>query len=169
MFIKSIYPLLLVLLSFVFYASECKEGAENNKQETVKENVAQATEQEPKQEINTPGLNKLFNSTWRLASFNDDKIDYELYGERAFILRFNESKNYEFSLDVNSCVGSLQADDRGSIKFEMPGCTELCCDSEFAMQVANAFSKIQKYRILQLRNLVLLGDNTKLLFDAAEE
>ena len=167
---KRTYQLIAILFasSLLFCSSECNEQKENNAEENTEQKI-NVDSLKNAMNNNTPGLQKLLNSTWRLEKFNGELIDHEKYGQEAFILQFRNGIQYSFSLDVNACGGSVTTDNKGAITFEMPGCTEMCCDSEFAMQIINALPKVEKYRLPALRDLVLLGAENKLEFEAAEE
>ena len=166
---KRTYQLIAILFAstILFCSSKCNKQKENKEEST--EQTINTDSLKNAMNNNTPGLQKLLNSTWRLERFNGETIDHEKYGQEAFILQFTNGVQYAFSLDVNACGGSLKTDNKGTIAFEMPGCTEMCCDSEFAMQVINALHKVEKYRIPELRYLVLLGAENKFEFEAAEE
>ena len=166
---KRTYQLIAILFAstILFSSSECNEQTENREENT--EQIVDTDSLKNAMNNNTPGLQKLLSSTWRLERFNGEVIDHDKYGQGAFILQFTNGNQYAFSLDVNACGGSLKTDNKGAITFEMPGCTEMCCDSEFAMQIINALPKVNKYRIPALQNLVLLGAENKFEFEAAEE
>lgn len=165
---KYFFPVILFFVVIILTSSECNEANEKSSEKNTEQTLNQDSLKWV-MEQNTPGMQRLLQSTWRLETFNGEAIDHEVYGEQAFVLQFKNGVNYEFSLDVNNCGGSVKADDRGGIKFEMPGCTEMCCDSELAMQISNALSKVEKYRLPELRDLFLLGEDVKMTFKAAEE
>lgn len=80
-----------------------------------------------------------------------------------YILKFIDDIQYTINLDVNSCGGNYTNFGNGSIKIEPAGCTEICCDSEYAEDLIQILSTITKY-YGKGNELILEGDGKIILF-----
>lgn len=65
--------------------------------------------------------------------------------DSTYILRFLNDAEYTLDLDVNSCMGQYENPIKGEIDFHALGCTEICCDTDFARDVSLLFSKMNRY------------------------
>jgi len=63
----------------------------------------------------------------------------------SYILSFTSENTYAINLDVNNCFGDYDITSDGNIDFGLMGCTEICCDSEFAQNLSQLFPKMTKY------------------------
>ena len=48
------------------------------------------------------------------------------------VIEFNNDGTYYLKLDMNSCIGIFTLTDNSGISMTAPGCTKICCDSEFS-------------------------------------
>ncbi|MEM1320814.1 MAG: hypothetical protein AAGG75_11195 [Bacteroidota bacterium] len=75
-------------------------------------------------------ITQLENTSWRVTLYEENDSFAEPPG--TYVLEVN-STSFTLSLDVNNCGGNLQiCDDDQLINFTEAGCTEACCDSDFA-------------------------------------
>lgn len=65
--------------------------------------------------------------------------------ENTYILRFTSNTGYNLSLDVNTCMGTYEIPENGDIEMHAMACTKICCDSEFAEDLALLFPKMTGY------------------------
>ena len=82
--------------------------------------------------------------------------------DSTYILYFSNEKTYNLKLDVNNCVGLYEIPDKGSIMFQVMACTKICCDTEFALDLASLFPKMTSYYVME-NKLHLEGDGEILL------
>jgi len=64
---------------------------------------------------------------------------------KSYILEFTSDTTYNFIFDVNDCFGYYEIISNGNIKISAMGCTEICCDSDFAVGLMQLFPKMNKY------------------------
>ena len=84
---------------------------------------------------------------------NDWKVDkIRPFGQNAFqttdslyIFHFNGDGSCYVNLDVNTCGSYYEVPNAGSIKFQTVACTEICCDTDFAVDLRALFSKMTSY------------------------
>ena len=50
-------------------------------------------------------------------------------------------------LDNNNCSGSFKTADDDNIEITEPGCTKMCCDSDFSNKVALMLPQVASYSI----------------------
>jgi heat shock protein HslJ len=62
-----------------------------------------------------------------------------------YILRFISNSEYNLDLDVNMCSGLYEIPDQGKLEIQPMACTEVCCDSEFAEEMAFLLPRMTEY------------------------
>ena len=77
----------------------------------------------------------------------------------SYILEFFDNNEFDINLDVNRCGGNYNIKDEGLIEFKGLGCTEKCCDSDFAEDLSGLLTKMTKYS----------GTDNKLIFEGEGE
>lgn len=88
----------------------------------------------------------------------DDAATYDR-PDADYILTFDSDTSLTIVLDVNTCFGIYSIPENGTITLEQGiGCTEACCDSEFAETMVNCFSAITSY----------YGQGNRLVFENSE-
>jgi len=65
--------------------------------------------------------------------------------KKSYILEFTSDTTYSFIFNVNDCFGHYEIISSGNIKVDAMGCTQMCCDSDFAVQLSQLFPKMSKY------------------------
>jgi len=63
----------------------------------------------------------------------------------SYVLEFTSDTTYKLKLDVNSCFGYYEIINSGNITISLMGCTEVCCDSDFAEDLSQLFPKMTEY------------------------
>ncbi|MCC5915892.1 MAG: META domain-containing protein [Cryomorphaceae bacterium] len=69
---------------------------------------------------------------------------------------FGTDKSLTVNLDVNTCQTKFESCTCGSMVIDPIGCTEACCDSEFAVQMIEMMKDVDRYDISS-EVLVLAG------------
>ena len=86
---------------------------------------------------------------------NDWKVDkIRSSGQKAYqstdslyIFHFNGDGSFYLILDVNTCGSYYEIPNAGNIKFQTVACTEICCDTNFAVDLSALFSKMRSYYV----------------------
>jgi len=109
--------------------------------------------------------NILSTNAWKINSYRiGNPVAYSFTTED-YIFNFNgEKKTYELNLDVNDCSGSFIISDKISIELESPGCSEICCDSDFAEELLRVIPIITNYQI-RGNLLWLVGDGVTIILE----
>lgn len=101
-----------------------------------------------------------------ITSNNWEVVKIKIQGEstytkakESYVLEFVSDTTYTFNLDVNNCGGHYEIVNNGNINISVMGCTEICCDSEFAENLANLLPKMTAY----------YGKGTELIFEGQGE
>lgn len=64
------------------------------------------------------------------------------------IIEIKTDGTYNLKLDMNGCFGNFSlSDSSSSISFSAAVCTEICCDSEFSLKIANMLHQVKTYQI----------------------
>lgn len=98
---------------------------------------------------------QLLQGNWRVVSIQPTGQDVES-APAEYILQFGEDGNLSLRLDVNSCFSRFNTFNGGGLDIESVGCTEICCDTPFAQQLAVMLSGMEHFEI-QGRTLTLHG------------
>ena len=66
----------------------------------------------------------------------------------SYILKLDSDGTFSLRLDVNNCSGTYEVDLQNKrISFESVACTEACCDSAPALDIAAVLGKVVRYEI----------------------
>ncbi len=103
----------------------------------------------------TDNTAQLLQGDWRVISIEATGQAVE-NAAADYILQFGEDGNLSLRLDVNNCGGRFNTFNGGNIDIEPMGCTEACCDTPFAQQLAGLLSEMEHFDI-QGRTLTLQG------------
>lgn len=87
----------------------------------------------------------LQSSSWEIVKIKKLGDSDFISSSGAFILNFIDQETYTLKLDVNSCFANYSQSSQGNIALESPGCTKICCDSDFALDVLSLLPKMDKY------------------------
>lgn len=127
-----IYP---IVIFFLFFASSCNDN------ETA---------------LSIEGI----KGKWEAITFASlESVSYQKENNFNPIITFNEDGTYRLNLDRNSCGGSFTFSDQKNIEITVPGCTEICCDSDFSQKFANMLSKVSTFTINKDKTLLLHVDD----------
>lgn len=98
---------------------------------------------------------------WEVVKIREQSsFSYENANKR-YVLEFNNNE-FNINLDVNNCFGKYQIISREEIEIESLGCTEICCDSDFAENLSHLFPKMTKYSRIE-NNLIFEGEGEIIL------
>ena len=98
---------------------------------------------------------------WKVVSIKPEG-EAKQNAEADYILDFKEDNSVSLNLDINACGGSYDIPNEGSITFTAFGCTEACCDSEFAEEMVIMFPDMTSYYV-KGNELTLEGDGKIIL------
>lgn len=77
-------------------------------------------------------LDPFENSEWLVLRQKNGDLNFD--APRTYVLTFLSDGAYRINMDLNNCSGTYSyAPEEGSITFKRPACTEICCDSNFAV------------------------------------
>ncbi|MFK7931934.1 MAG: META domain-containing protein [Saprospiraceae bacterium] len=84
-------------------------------------------------------------SDWRVLQVkNGDNVNDPA---ASYILKLDSDGMYSLRLDVNTCTGTYEVDlENKRISFD-GGCTEACCDSDPALDIAEVLGKVVRYEL----------------------
>ncbi|MDX8337609.1 META domain-containing protein [Draconibacterium sp. IB214405] len=63
------------------------------------------------------------------------------------LIEFKSDGSYDLLLDVNACGGEYSLSVNDSISISSPGCTKICCDSEFSVKLSTMLPQVSTYTI----------------------
>ena len=87
----------------------------------------------------------LTSRDWRVEKIrNDGQLTY-ITTDSTYILQFHSDTEYNLNLDVNMCMGLYEVPDQGNIEIQPMACTKVCCDTEFAEELAFLLPKMTRY------------------------
>ena len=98
---------------------------------------------------------------WRIIHVKDIGTTFSQRAKEEYILEFSNDNHYSINLDVNDCWGNYNILNDKEIFISGSGCTEACCDSEFAEDLLELLKKMNKYNI-KGDNLFLLSNNQQI-------
>jgi len=93
----------------------------------------------------------LTTSDWKVDKIRKSGKLISESTDSTYILEFTGAETYNLALDVNACIGLYEIPHKGRIEFQPMACTEICCDSDFAMDLAALFPKMTVYYIMDNR------------------
>ena len=104
----------------------------------------------------------LTSSGWKVEKIrNSGQLIYS-GTDSTYVLRFTSATEYTLNLDVNACIGLYEVSHRGSIAMQPMACTEICCDTDFAWELAGLLPEMTAYYVMDNR-LYLEGDGEIIL------
>jgi len=74
-----------------------------------------------------------------------------------YVLEFKADSSITIKLDVNNCFSKYKLTNKNEITINTLGCTKVCCDSEFAQNLAQTLSKMEFFKI-KGNDLLFEGD-----------
>ena len=106
----------------------------------------------------------LTSNHWKVVKIkNDGQLTY-ITTDSTYILRFSSKTEYNLDLDVNICMGLYEVPGNGIIEIQPMACTKVCCDTEFAEELASLLPGMTRY-YARGEELYLEGDG-KIVFQA---
>lgn len=97
----------------------------------------------------SPERATILDNRWVVVSYQLTEADSVRNAPQPYTLSFNDSRNFSFQLDVNTCGGSVNFQTNNIILFtQSPTCTEACCDGAYARGVLTALKEVNRYELL---------------------
>jgi len=87
----------------------------------------------------------LTSSNWEVVKIKKQGESSYTKAEESYILKFTDKQTYNVNLDVNECFGEYNIKSSGNIYMSTMGCTEICCDSEFALSFSELLPKMTSF------------------------
>ena len=87
----------------------------------------------------------LSSKHWKVVKIKSDGQLGYTSTDSTYVLAFSSKTEYNMDLDVNMCAGFYEAPEPGSIEIQPMACTEVCCDSEFAEELAFLLPRMKEY------------------------
>lgn len=90
----------------------------------------------------------LQSSSWEIVKIKKSGESVYTFATSSYILDFTSRETYALKLDVNSCFSGYSIGSLGNIAMDCPGCTKICCDSDFAMELLVLLPKMSNFYII---------------------
>ena len=87
----------------------------------------------------------LKSNNWVVVKIKKQGESSYSFAKDSYILKFINDSILDFNLDVNSCSVKYNIISNGNIEWKKGYCTEICCDSDFAMDSVQLIPKMTKY------------------------
>ena len=87
----------------------------------------------------------IFNK-WEVVDFMSvESMYYAKTDNYSPVIEFAADGSFLLKLDRNSCFGSFTLSGENGISMSGPGCTKICCDSDFSIKLAVILSQVESY------------------------
>ncbi len=84
--------------------------------------------------------------SWKAVSITYEDGEIAL-PDAEYLLTFENPSQYRLQLDINNCFGEISFNNN-TVEFpDGIGCTEACCDSDFAISLAQELPQTQQWEI----------------------
>ena len=84
--------------------------------------------------------------SWEIVDFMSvESVYYAKDPQKTILITFTTDNSYELKLDVNSCSGNFTINSDNEIEITGPGCTEICCDSDFSEKIVIMLPQVESY------------------------
>ncbi|MEN8139193.1 MAG: META domain-containing protein [Bacteroidota bacterium] len=87
----------------------------------------------------------LIETSWEVLKIKKQGESKYTDAENTYVMEFTGKTEFELNLDVNTCFGDYELKSDDYINFKSMACTEMCCDSEFAMDLSKILLNITEY------------------------
>ncbi len=104
----------------------------------------------------------IVENIWQVESIKIHTDSSLKHTTNEYLLQFENKMNYSLSLDVNSCFGSVNFKSNKRVDFKSLNCTEVCCDSDFALSTADILGEVNKYSVIDSK-LVFRSENGRVI------
>lgn len=108
----------------------------------------------------------LAGTRWKVSEMRQPNATSAQLPTKDYILEFQNENSLNIRLDVNNCMGSYEITDKGAIRISPLGCTKMCCDSEFALSLAQALSTMQTFKLKN--DMLHLSGQGKIMLELLE-
>lgn len=99
---------------------------------------------------------------WEVVKIKKEGASSYTKAKNSYVLKFTSKQTYSINLDVNECFGAYENRSCGNILIEPMGCTEVCCDTEFAQSLSILLPEMNQYYIIG-DELILEGEGVIML------
>jgi len=82
---------------------------------------------------------------WEVIKIKKQGESSYIKANESYVLELTSDTTFNLKLDVNNCFGHYEILSKGNMDISKMGCTEICCDSEFAEDLLHLFPKMTKY------------------------
>jgi heat shock protein HslJ len=82
---------------------------------------------------------------WMVESIKAHPDSTLNYSSQTYILSLKTDHKFTLKLDINNCFGKFTIQNQ-NIDFQEMGCTEICCDSKYAMNLAGILRDVEEYK-----------------------
>lgn len=97
--------------------------------------------------------------TWKVVKYENNNGTTQ--APNTYLVTFTEEGTLEGELDVNSCGGYYTiSPDSIDLSF---GCSEICCDNDFALQYATLMNEVVTYEFKRQKVFLYTTDNRVLV------
>lgn len=101
-------------------------------------------------------LLQISTTKWRVVKVKEQSESSYTKADKDYIIDFVNDTLYTLSLDVNNCSGNYETINNGAVNINLPGCTKMCCDSNFAEELLQLLPKMTTYS-QKRKQLILEG------------
>jgi heat shock protein HslJ len=105
----------------------------------------------------------LKSSSWKVVKIKNQNDSSYIEASESYVLVFSDDATYTLSLDVNNCFGDYEIINNSGINISAMGCTEICCDSEFAENLMQLLP--QMTRFYQKGNELIFEGEGEIIFE----
>ena len=98
------------------------------------------------QSHNKANNRNIFRSTrWEVVKIKKEGASTFTDADKSYTISFNDLA-YQLHLDANNCAGPYKLTGNETISFGDMRCTEMCCDSKFAMELSRLLPQMTHYQ-----------------------
>lgn len=105
-----------------------------------------------------PDRKEVTSNDWVPVSLRLNSSDSLRTTSNAYVMEFEGRRNFSIQLTVNRCSGKVEFKPNNVVLFNDIGCTEACCDSEFAAAVLEVLRNVNRYQFNE-EFLIMSGNN----------
>jgi heat shock protein HslJ len=97
--------------------------------------------------------------TWKLTELHPNK-DVSREKDNVYTIQFDTDNSIKMQLDANDCWSTYELKDDNKILIGNFACTEVCCDTEYALEFLNIVTSATEISI-RFGKMTLKGDKGK--------
>ncbi|MFN3529860.1 MAG: META domain-containing protein [Bacteroidia bacterium] len=93
-----------------------------------------------------PDRKEVTSNDWIPVNVRLNSSDSLRTTSNIYTMSFEGRRNFNLQLTVNTCGGKVEFKPNNVVLFNDIGCTEACCDSEFAGMVLEVLKNVNRYQ-----------------------